>query len=94
MFKNLARFEKIDEIIKSLNCSCTPEFTGVFCEYKKETDHLLFLHGKQTILYNEKGILTSTDNENIEVYGSCSTMLNGQAIIFGGDPLSNQVGKI
>ena len=84
---------KPDQIFE---CSCADGFTGDFCEFKTEQDHLLFAsrywNGSEYInnpplVFNVNGRLME-ENAVIEkqarAYGSCSTMLNGEAIIFGG----------
>ena len=72
---------------KIFECSCIDGFTGDFCEFKTEQDHLLFVHFKIPLVFNADGRLIEENaviDEQVEVYGSCSTMLNGEAIIFGG----------
>ena len=72
-------------------------FDGIFCEHKIEADHLLFISTtandfeirfNDKLFFNKDGRLigesTSID-ENSGAYRSCSTMLNGEAIIFGGN---------
>ena len=72
---------------KIFECSCADGFTGDFCEFKTEQDHLLFVHEKTALVFNADGGFIKenpTIDEQVEVYASCSTMLNGEAIIFGG----------
>ena len=82
---------------KIFECSCVDGFTGDFCEFKTEQDHLLFvnsyLNGSAdpvmtlSLVFNAEGRLIEEDaviDEQVEVGGSCSTILNGEAIIFGG----------
>ena len=61
-------------------------FTGDFCEFKTEQDHLLFVHDKTPLIFNAEGRLIEENaviDEQTDAFGSCSTMLNGEAIIFG-----------
>ena len=72
---------------KIFECSCTDGFTGDFCEFKTEQDHLLFVHRETPLVFNADGILIEENaviDGQVDVYASCSTMLNGEAIIFGG----------
>ena len=70
-------------------------FTGDFCEFKTEQNHLLFVtdeyvHGEiyyTPLLFNADGRLIEENvviDEQAGAGGSCSTMLNGEAVIFGG----------
>ena len=72
---------------KMFECSCADGFAGDFCEFQTEQDHLLYVYENDTLVFNADGRLIE-ENAIIEVqtgsYGSCSTMLNGEAIIFGG----------
>ena len=80
---------KPDKIFK---CSCADGFTGDFCEFKTKQDHLLFIHEKTPLVFNADGRLIEKSavlDEQAEVRGSCSTMLNGEAIIFGGLDYTN-----
>ena len=68
-------------------------FTGEFCEFKTEQDHLLFIDGFNPLVFNGNGKLMDENAEiedKINVRGSCSTMLNGEAVILDGWH-SNQV---
>ena len=83
-------------------CSCVEGFTGDFCEFKTEQDHLLFVTAKicdyqnlslptyksrTQFVFNSNGKLIGEKavvDEVISPYGSCSTVFNGEAIIFGG----------
>ena len=72
---------------KVFECSCIDGFTGDFCEFKTEQDHLLFVHEKTPLVFNADGRLIeeiAVIDQQVEFFGSCSTMLNGEAIIFGG----------
>ena len=72
-------------------------FTGDFCEFKTEQDHLLFVGTtvndfsnqlKDKLVFNRDGRLigeSASIGENSGAYRSCSTMLNGEAVIFGGN---------
>ena len=88
---------------KIFECVCPDGFTGEFCEFKTEQDHLLFVsaewNGNEMInnsllVFNASGTLIEESvvsiGEQAGAYLSCSTMLNGEAIIFGGwDPSSD-----
>ena len=80
---------------KIFECSCADGFTGHFCEFKTEQDHLLFVSRKRTssewknqhLVFNADGRLIEENaviDEQAYVHGSSSTMLNGEVIIFGG----------
>ena len=75
-------------------------FTGDFCEFKTEQDHLLFVgrdwNGSEYIyipsVFNADGRLIEENvviDEQAGAFRSCSTMLNGEAIIFGGPNFVN-----
>ena len=69
-------------------CSCVDGFTGDFCEFKTEQDHLLFAHRRNLFVFNADGRLieeNSVNDKEVYAYRSCSTMLNGEAVIFGAD---------
>ena len=72
---------------KIFECSCADGFTGDFCEFKTQQDHLLFVYRKAPLVFKADGRLIE-DNAVIDkqagAFASCSTMLNGEAIIFGG----------
>ena len=73
-------------------CSCIDGYTGDFCEFKTEQDHLLFVHEETPLVFNADGGLIEENaviDQQVDVWGSCSTMLNGEAIIFGGWDLFN-----
>lgn len=75
------------EISKIFNCSCQDGFTGDFCEFKTEQDHLLFIRGNIQSLFNANGRLIGEKaivDEQIGADGSCATILHGEAVIFGG----------
>jgi len=72
---------------KIFECSCADGFTGDFCEFKTEQDHLLFVLENDPLVFNADGRLieeNSVIDQQSGAFGSCSTMLNGEAIIFGG----------
>ena len=77
---------------KIFACSCADGFTGDFCEFKTEQDHLLFVGGYSNwenfnLVFNADGRLIEKNtaiDKQVEVTDSCSTMFNGEAIIFGG----------
>ena len=79
---------------KFYECLCSEGFTGKFCEYKKGANNLLLLKLNQTLMFNDEGsVIENTQSViegNIEILRSCSTMLNGQAIIFGGKWTKNE----
>ena len=62
-------------------------FTGDFCEFKTQQDHLLFVHYNISLVFNADARLIEENaviDKQAEADRSCSTMLNGEAIIFGG----------
>ena len=81
---------------KIAECSCANGFTGDFCQFKTEQDHLLFVSryfngsdfiNKPPLVFNADGTLIQGNaviEQQAGAYGSCSTMLNGEAVIFGG----------
>ena len=82
---------------KIFNCSCADGFTGDFCEFKTQQDHLLFVYDITPLVFNADGRLIEENyviDEQAEVWGSCSTMLNGEAIIFGGYYYTNFVRQV
>ena len=69
-------------------------FTGEFCEFKTEQDHLLVIDVVNPLVFNGNGKLideNAVNQDEVDVYGSCSTMLNGEAVIFGGGVDNRQV---
>ena len=84
------------KLSKIFECSCANGFTGDFCEFKPEQDHLLFVsqywNGNEysnnpLLVFNADGRLIEENviiDKKAGAFGSCSTMLNGEAIIFGG----------
>ena len=73
---------------KILECSCGDGFTGDFCEFKTEQDTLLFVttlgYLRQFVFAaNGRLIQDYTDIDDAVEDPSCSTMLNGEAVIFG-----------
>ena len=72
---------------KIFECSCADGLTGDFCEFKTEQDHLLFVYENHPLAFNANGRLIEENaviDQEAGAYYSCSTMLNGEAIIFGG----------
>ena len=72
--------------VKMFECSCADGFTGDFCEFKTEQNQLLFLRDYD-LIFNVDGqriekSFTFDDNAYASI--SCTTMLNGEALIFGG----------
>ena len=62
-------------------------FTGEFCEFKTDQDHLLLFDKIIPLVFNGNGKLideNAVNQDEVNVNGSCSTMLNGEAVIFGG----------
>jgi len=56
-----------------------------FCEFKTQQDHLLFVHRTTPLVFNADGRLieeVAAIDEQADAFGSCSTMLNGEAIIY------------
>ena len=72
---------------KIFECSCVDGFTGDFCEFKTEQNRLLYLRDNNGFLFNDEGQLIKerlTFDMSVGAYRSCFTMLNGEAVIFGG----------
>ena len=72
---------------KIFECSCVDGFTGEFCEFKTEHDHILVFDWNNPLVFNGNGQLIdeyAVIEDEVDVYRSCSTMLNGEAVIFGG----------
>ena len=72
---------------KIFECSCLDGFNGDFCEFKTEQNQLLYLDWMSGFLFDDEGQLIKerlTFGENVGAYDSCFTMLNGEAVIFGG----------
>ena len=82
---------------KIFECSCLSGFDGIFCEFNIEAHHLLFISTtvndfnnqfKDKLVFNKDGRLigeSASIGENSGAYRSCSTMFNGETIIFGGN---------
>ena len=73
--------------LKTFECSCIDDFTGDFCEFKTEQNLLFFLYKSNGLVLNDDGLITQesvTFEDNSYAFESCFTMLNGEAIIFGG----------
>ena len=72
---------------KNFECSCLDGFTGDFCEFKIEQDQLLFVWKYTSSVFDADGrlIAESTLTDGLSgAFNSCSVMVNGEAIIFGG----------
>ena len=80
---------------KAFECQCPEGFTGSFCEQREALTHLLYALKKQTYLFDGNGLfLGNTESivdANVQIHGSCSTLLNGHAMIFGGGNDTRQV---
>ena len=75
------------EPVKIFECSCVDGFTGDFCEFKTEQNQLLFISDYDYSFFGDQGQRIEkkfTFDNNANAYGSCFTMLNGEALIFGG----------
>ena len=85
-FSSVFRFKNDISLLKSFKCQCATGFLGVFCETIVDQNQFLFLHENSQLLFDRNGQLNSNAklDEGIEVFGSCSTFLNGEALIFGG----------
>ena len=91
MFDNFKRYI-VAKHVKAFKCTCKNGFTGDFCEYLTEQDHLLFLGASDfyfNLVFNVDGRLIAQNDTEITgdagVIGACSTMLNGEVVVFGGD---------
>ena len=87
-----------DKSFKVIECSCPDGFTGDFCEFKTDQNHLLYLNFDQyssndlRYVFNNDGELiggrsvVSSDiideSTTIEMV-SCTTILHGEAVILG-----------
>ena len=72
---------------KIFECSCVDGFTGEFCEFKTEQDHILVFDWNNPLVFNGNGKLIDENaviEDEVYVRGSCSTMLNGETVILGG----------
>ena len=72
---------------KIFECSCVDGFNGDFCEFKTEQNQLLYLDQSSGFLFDDEGQLKTERlnfGGNVGAYRSCFTMLNGEAVIFGG----------
>ena len=68
-------------------CSCTQGFTGQFCEQKEELNNLLFVKLEKTLIFDADGNIIQDNvyiESNLSIQRACSTILNGEATIFGG----------
>ena len=87
---------KFLKLYKISECSCVDGFTGNFCEFKKGQKHLLFITERHQYAFGTDGILIGKSeiiDKQAGAYFSCSTIIDGEAFIFGGDgdDLSKQV---
>ena len=74
--------------LKIYECSCVDGFTGEFCQFKTEQDHLLVFDWSNPLVFNGNGKMIDENAVNkvgLDVYESCSTMLNGEAVIFAAE---------
>ena len=72
---------------KIFECACVNGYTGDFCEFKTEQDHLLFFSNESPLVFDAPGRKFEEDaviDMQAEANGFCSIMLNGEAISFGG----------
>ena len=72
---------------KIFECSCANGFTGDFCEFEAEQNQLLYLGINEGSVFTDDVQLIQKSlafDDNVEPCGSCFTMLNGEAVIFGG----------
>ena len=81
---------------KIFECACADGFTGDFCDFKTEQNQLLFNRIDDYLIFNDDGQRIEksfTFDDNAYAYISCFTMLNGEAVIFGGwyDIIQRQV---
>jgi len=79
---------------KNSECSCIDGYTGDFCEFKTEQNHLIFVHQETLSVFDADGNLIEENaviEGQVDVEGSCSVMLNGEPIIFGGKNSERQV---
>ena len=71
---------------------------GYFCEYNQTDDQFLLVHKKNAFLFDSNGTFLdktqSIIDENVQVDSSCTILINGQAIIFGGIATSKRQVKI
>ena len=81
------------KLSKFFKCSCIDGFTGDFCEFKIKQDHMLLIgvrywsnqyySEEESLLFNASGRLMGKINNIIEeIYPSCATILNGEAVLF------------
>ena len=81
---------------KTFECACTDGYTGNFCEFKNQQKSLFFVSTKAREVNNWPIIEADVDvdwilwgqniiGEQSGAYKSCSIMLNGEAVIFGGE---------
>ena len=67
---------------------------GYFCEYKQTDDQFLLVHKNKAFLFDSSGIFLDklSIDQNVQVDSSCTILINGEAIIFGGiDTYKRQV---
>ena len=72
---------------KIFECSCVDGFSGEFCEFKTDQDHLLLFDKINPLVFNGNGKLideNAVNEDGVDFRGSCSTMLNCEAVIIGG----------
>ena len=81
---------------KSIKCICQKSFVGNFCEYRQTDNQFLLVHKNNTFLFDSSGIFLdetqSIIDHNVQVDTSCTILINGEALIFGGiDAFKRQV---
>lgn len=85
--------------LKIYECLCSEGFAGVFCENKKQSNHLLYLINNNILIYNPEFTMPKqiapdsrvTPLSHPPIYQSCSTVLYGRAYVFGGSRAPRQV---
>ena len=83
---------------KSFECVCSQGFTGVFCEHQELSKSLIYTYKKESSLFDGegsfRGYTESIVDDNLRINSSCSTLLYGNTLIFGGGTDNRQVCKI
>ena len=87
---------KPHESLKVFQMYCKTDFVGIFCEHKQADNQFLLVHKKNAFVFDNSGIFLdktqSIIDQNVQVDTSCSVLINGEALIFGGiDTYKTQV---